>query len=90
MDPLPGRTRRSMLVSAGPDLPESHAAAVGLCARCVHARTVPSARATYWLCEMSFTDPRFPKYPRLPVLSCAGFTPKAATPENDAASSSEP
>jgi hypothetical protein len=30
------------------------------------------------LCELSKTDPRFPKYPRLPVLACPGHTPRAA------------
>ena len=28
------------------------------------------------LCELSVTDPRFPKYPRLPVLSCEGYEKK--------------
>lgn len=47
--------------------------AVGLCARCVHARQVPTPERVYWMCQRSLTDPRYPKYPRLPVLSCAGF-----------------
>jgi hypothetical protein len=25
------------------------------------------------LCGRSATDPRFPKYPRLPVVRCAGY-----------------
>lgn len=25
------------------------------------------------MCGLSAEDPRFPKYPRLPVLACAGF-----------------
>lgn len=61
--------------------PDSQAATIGLCARCVHARTVPSTRAVYWLCEKSFTDARFPKYPRLPVLACAGFSSRTTDPE---------
>lgn len=48
-------------------------ARVGLCARCRHARTVTSRTTVYWLCERSKTDPRFVKYPRLPVLECPGF-----------------
>jgi hypothetical protein len=52
---------------------------VGLCATCVHARTIHSDRgAIFWLCELSATDPRFPKYPRLPVLACAGYRSKPA------------
>jgi hypothetical protein len=28
------------------------------------------------MCERSKTDPAYPKYPRLPVLECAGFEPR--------------
>jgi len=59
---------------------EDLARTVGLCAGCRHSRTVPSRQATYWLCERSRTDPAFPKYPRLPVLSCAGFEPADKLP----------
>ena len=46
----------------------------GLCATCRHARDITSARGSrFVLCGLSATDPRFPKYPRLPVLSCAGY-----------------
>lgn len=51
----------------------------GLCARCLHGKTVPGARSVFWMCERSRFDPRFPRYPRLPVLSCVGFEP--ARPE---------
>ena len=27
-------------------------------------------------CRLSFTDPRFKKYPRLPVLQCSGYEKK--------------
>jgi hypothetical protein len=27
------------------------------------------------LCERSLTDPAYPRYPRVPVLVCAGFQP---------------
>lgn len=47
---------------------------VGLCESCEHARPIESARgSTFWLCRLSETDARFPKYPRLPVLRCAGY-----------------
>jgi mannose-6-phosphate isomerase-like protein (cupin superfamily) len=29
--------------------------------------------ALFYLCALSAGDPRFPKYPRLPVLRCAGY-----------------
>jgi hypothetical protein len=46
----------------------------GLCADCAHARSVESARGSiFLLCELSRSDPRFTKYPRLPVLSCTGY-----------------
>jgi hypothetical protein len=50
----------------------------GLCADCVHARSVESSRGSvFLLCELSRSDPRFAKYPRLPVLSCPGFEKNA-------------
>jgi hypothetical protein len=49
-------------------------AAIGLCAVCRHARRIDSARGSrFWLCSRSTDDPRFAKYPRLPVLRCPGF-----------------
>ncbi|MDQ3129096.1 MAG: hypothetical protein M3Q66_11680 [Chloroflexota bacterium] len=60
----------------------SRAAAVpdsaGLCAACVHARLVVSGRGSrFVLCERSRTDPRFPRYPPLPVRACSGFEQRA-------------
>jgi hypothetical protein len=47
---------------------------VGLCASCRHVEIVTSARgSTFYLCRLSDTDSRFPKYPALPVRSCAGY-----------------
>jgi hypothetical protein len=46
----------------------------GLCASCVHAREVVSSRgSTFTRCELSQTDERFPRYPRLPVVVCSGY-----------------
>ena len=46
----------------------------GLCATCVHVRRIVSDRGSvFYLCELSKTDPSFPKYPRLPVVACDGF-----------------
>jgi len=49
---------------------------VGLCAECRHADIIRSARSTFYRCGLSFTDPRFPKYPPLPVVTCIGFERK--------------
>lgn len=49
---------------------------VGLCADCRHARTVVTPRSVFWLCELAATDPRYAKYPRLPVLACDGHAPR--------------
>jgi hypothetical protein len=46
----------------------------GLCAGCAHARLVPGARSTFVRCALAEADERFPRYPHLPVLRCAGFT----------------
>lgn len=56
------------------DKPQQPASNSSLCASCVHSRRIESARGSVFiLCQLSTTDPRFPKYPRLPVLSCAGY-----------------
>ena len=54
----------------------SAAPAPGLCGDCRHARTLTSSSgATFYQCLLSETDPRFPKWPRLPVLACSGYEP---------------
>jgi hypothetical protein len=45
---------------------------IGLCARCRHARIVTTPRSQFWLCARAASDPRFVRYPRLPVLECPG------------------
>ncbi len=46
----------------------------GLCADCTHAAFIESDRGSVFLqCQLSFTDPDFAKYPRLPVLVCKGY-----------------
>ena len=45
-----------------------------MCATCVFARVVESAKGSqFWLCRRSETDEGFRKYPALPVLRCAGY-----------------
>jgi hypothetical protein len=50
----------------------------GLCASCVNVKVMRSDReSVFYLCRLSFTDSRFPKYPALPVLSCDGYVEKS-------------
>jgi len=52
----------------------------GLCGTCRHGRIVHSARGSnFLLCQRATHEPtRFVKYPRLPVLECAGFEARDA------------
>ena len=57
--------------------PDSATDPVGLCRTCRHAQAVTSARGSvFYLCRLSQQDPRFPKYPRLPVRRCDGYQEK--------------
>ena len=56
----------------------------GLCPSCKYVKFVTNDRGSRFVfCERSRIDPRFPRYPRLPVLSCSGY-------EASAPSSGEP
>jgi len=64
-----------------PDNPPPNA---GLCASCEHSRVIETARGSrFYLCRLSDTDPRFPRYPPLPVLHCDGYELNAAPPNAD-------
>jgi hypothetical protein len=45
----------------------------GLCATCVHLRVLASKRSVFVRCGLAEVDPRFPKYPPLPVVACGGY-----------------
>jgi hypothetical protein len=47
----------------------------GLCAGCVHLRLLASKRSVFVRCGLAATDPRFPRYPGLPVTACSGYAP---------------
>ena len=48
----------------------------GLCGSCAHSNVVTSSRGSdFFLCRLASSDPRFPRYPVLPVLSCRGYEP---------------
>jgi hypothetical protein len=34
--------------------------------------------SSFSMCERSKSDPAYPKYPRLPVVECAGFAPRGS------------
>jgi hypothetical protein len=62
---------RDVGASAGDPI---EAGVTGLCAQCLQARVIRSDRGSkFYLCKVSATDPRFPKYPSLPVWSCPRF-----------------
>jgi hypothetical protein len=64
----------SRLASGLNTVAADNSGSVGLCFDCRHARVIRSDRGSiFYLCRLSATDPRFAKYPRLPVLSCAGY-----------------
>ena len=51
----------------------------GLCVDCGNAKRVESDRGSVFvLCKLSRGDARFAKYPRLPVLACAGYHPRVS------------
>jgi hypothetical protein len=55
----------------------------GLCDTCRHQKLIHNTRgSTFSMCERSKTDERYPKYPRLPVVECAGWE-RRAEPERD-------
>jgi len=62
-------------VSAGPEQqPRRGRPEVGMCASCLHRREVRNTRgSSFSLCLRSRDDPSYPRYPRLPVLSCRGY-----------------
>jgi len=58
--------------------PNTNVNSLGLCATCLHARPIKSAKGSqFLLCQLSQSDPSFPKYPRIPVLTCTGYSPKS-------------
>jgi hypothetical protein len=51
----------------------------GLCDSCTHQQIVRNTRGSeFSLCRRSRVDELYPRYPRLPVLSCPGHEPRPA------------
>jgi hypothetical protein len=56
----------------------------GLCADCRRAQRIESSKGSmFLLCTLSKNDLRFPRYPRLPVLSCSGYVRQTADRRTD-------
>lgn len=76
-----------MGLEAPPPSSEDRAAVAGLaglCALCAHLQVLRSRRSTFVRCALHDRDPGspgggqmmdFPRYPRLPVARCSGFSP---------------
>jgi hypothetical protein len=48
----------------------------GLCDSCGFQKLITTGRGSVFsMCERSKTDPRYPKYPPVPVGSCPGYAP---------------
>ena len=60
-----------------------------LCETCARVREVITPRGSrFLLCQLSRTDPAFPKYPPQPMVRCDGYQPRGdseqdAEPEGD-------
>ena len=53
--------------------PTMPATPVGLCASCRHQKVIGTTRgSTFSMCLRSRDDPAYPKYPRIPVVTCRG------------------
>lgn len=53
----------------------------GLCETCEHQQLVRNTRGSaFSLCRRSREDSAYPRYPRLPVLSCPGYDALAHPP----------
>ncbi len=60
-----------------PPLADAERLGAGLCDTCEHQVAVPNTRGSVFsLCARSRQDPAYPRYPRLPVLTCPGYEAK--------------
>ena len=65
-----------------------YAPPAGLCESCANVRVIDTRKGSrFFMCQLSETDPRFPRYPRTPVMQCIGYSPApvpTAEPANPA------
>ena len=53
----------------------------GLCDSCRLTEVITSSRGSvFYLCTLSASDPRFRRYPVLPVRQCDGYEPAPPAP----------
>ena len=58
------------------------ARAWGLCATCIHHVVITSDRGSRFVqCGLARRDPRFPKYPVVPVRGCGGYAAAPVEPD---------
>ena len=66
--------RKGREIDSSTDVEADVEADVGFCGACTFAWRVENRRgAIFYMCGRSAADPRYPKYPLLPVLECPGF-----------------
>ena len=53
-----------------------------LCQTCLNKRDVRTATSRFILCELSFANHDYPKYPRQPVVQCEGYRPRGEKKED--------
>jgi len=59
---------------------------VGLCGHCARAKRIETRRGSlFFQCRGAAEDPRLERYPRLPVLSCPGYSPSVGDPSSSGA-----
>ena len=62
-------------------MPVTPSGRAGLCASCRFAEVITSSRGSaFYLCTLAAGDPRFRRYPVLPVRQCDGYEPSALAP----------
>ena len=69
--------------------PDRELAEIGLCSKCRHAAVQRNLRGSvFWRCRRGDDDPRFGKYPPLPVVACFGH--EAGAPEESSGPEPQP
>ena len=64
-----------------PSAISSSSRAAGLCPQCRHVKVIESERGSmFYLCRLSASNPRYDRYPRQPVVFCAGHEKVVSEP----------
>ena len=76
--------------SGGLAAKEDSAMFQSLCESCTSMREVVTPRGSrFLLCQLSKTDPQYPKYPPQPVVRCPGYEPGSHIEDESKESSDE-